>query len=334
MLTNVLSSFKATVRNYRLVLLIWAGYAALAAVAVAPALHWWRGAFDYSIEAATLLRQFNLAVVGDLTKYDYVGAFGLLTSTATAALALSIVASSFVVGGTLNVISGARTSRGVMDRFFSGGSRFFWRFIRLMFVGGTCLVLAGGLLMLALVAIESPFSRNTSEQGVYLWLVFNLAALAIACALFLLALDYARIEVVIDDTRGMVKAYLRALGFVLRHAASTYGMALAVLAPLTAVVLGYVAYETVAPVASTWGAIVLLVLIQQATLLARVGLRVSLLDAEYRYARRLAPGIASKATPATSAAISSEAIGPPVDSPSSLGQEKSTPVAIETPPLE
>ncbi|MCX6545765.1 MAG: hypothetical protein NTV05_15295 [Acidobacteria bacterium] len=122
MLTDVLLGLRATVRDYRLVLLIWAGYAGLAAVAVAPALTWWRRAFDHATEASTLLRGFNFAVLGDLTKYDYVGAFGLLNSTIAGVALLAIAASSFMMGGMLNVISGTGTSRGLMHRFFGGGA--------------------------------------------------------------------------------------------------------------------------------------------------------------------------------------------------------------------
>jgi hypothetical protein len=287
MLTDVLWGLRATVRDYRLVLLIWAGYAGLAAVAVAPALNWWRRAFDHSIEATTLLRGFNFAVLGDLTKYDYVGAFGLLNSTIAGVALLAIAASSFMMGGMLKVISGTDTSRGLMHRFFGGGGCFFWRFFRLLLVGGACAVIVVAGLMAALAAIESPFLENASEAGSYLWLLFNLPIVAIACGLFLLALDYARLQVVIDDSRGMARTYFRALLFVLRHPVTTYGMAILILILAAMLMLGYVAYETMSPVAASWGAIALLFGIQQAIALTRVGLRVSLVHAEFRYAVRL-----------------------------------------------
>jgi len=307
MFTNVLNGLRATVRNYRLVLLIWAWYAGLAAVAVAPALSWWRRAFDHATEATTLLKGFNFAVLADLTKYDYVGAFGLLNTAIAGVALLSIMASSFIMGGMLKVISGTGTSRGVMHRFFGGGGCFFWRFFRLLLAGGTCTVAAGAGLMFALVAIEGPLVENGSEAGSYLWLLFNLAVLAFVCGLFLLALDYARIQVVIDDSRGMIRSYLRAIGFVVRHAVTTYGMAIVILIPVGALMLGYVAYETVSPVASSWGAIALLFGIQQAIALTRVGLRVSLVDAEFRYALRLAPAASAETKP-TGSVVSAGAV--------------------------
>ena len=72
----------------------------------------------------------------------------------------------------------------------------------------------------------------------------------------------------------------------MRHAVTTYALAITIIVAVAAMMLGYVAYESAAPVASTWKLIVLLVTIQQVVLVTRVGLRVSLVTAEFRYARR------------------------------------------------
>jgi hypothetical protein len=328
MLTNVLNGVKSTIRNYRLVLLVWAWQFALAAIAVLPALAWWRRAFDRAIEATRLLDGFNFAVLADLTKYDYVGAFGLLSSAMIGVVLLSIIASPFLMGGILKVISGTGTSRGVMHRFFGGGGYFFWRFFRLMLVGGACAVVAGAGLMAALVAIEAPLAESGSETGDYLRLALNLVMLKFACGLFLLALDYARIQVVIDDTRGMIRAYLRALVFVVRHAVTTFGMAIVIIIPVGLLMLGYVAYEAVSPVASSWGAIAMLFVMQQAITFTRTGLRVSLVDAEFRYARRLALATTVDAAPPRAAAPTSDVVEGVIESTTSEPQADGGPAAI------
>ena len=84
----------------------------------------------------------------------------------------------------------------------------------------------------------------------------------------------------------MVRAYLRAIAFVLRHAITTYGMALLVIIGLALLAVVYLAYETLSPVAATWGAIILLFAVQQVVSLGRMTLRVTLIDAELRYAER------------------------------------------------
>jgi hypothetical protein len=225
-------------------------------------------------------------VLADLTKYDYVGAFGVLTSAMTGAALVSIVASPLVMGGILKVISGNDSSGGVMRRFFGGGGDCFWRFFRLMILGGGCAVAVGAVLTVSLATIEAPLVEHGSETASYVWLGVDAIIVAAACGLFLLALDYARIQVVIDDSRGMVRAYVRALWFVVRQAVPAYGMAIAILVPAGVLSLVYVGYETMSPVASSWGGILALFVIQQTIIVTRVGLRVSLVDAEFQFARR------------------------------------------------
>jgi hypothetical protein len=106
--------------------------------------------------------------------------------------------------------------------------------------------------------------------------------LAVA-ALFLLALDYARIRVARDDSRSMLKAYASGLGFVLRRLFTVYGIAILFVAALAALAGIYLAYETNAPAAGTWTAIAVLFVIQQAVVLGRVFLRVALVGAERQF---------------------------------------------------
>ncbi len=81
----------------------------------------------------------------------------------------------------------------------------------------------------------------------------------------------------------MLKAYAGGLGFVLRRLVPAYGIAIPFIGALAVLAGLYVAYETNAPAAGTWGSIALLVLIQQAVVAGRVFLRVGLVGAERRF---------------------------------------------------
>ncbi|MEI6670008.1 MAG: hypothetical protein WCP29_17800 [Acidobacteriota bacterium] len=322
MFKMALDGLMSAVRNYRLVLVIWACQAGLACAAAVPALNWWRRAFDHSIEAAALLDGFNFGVLADLTKYDQAGAFGLLGSAMAGAVALAMVASPFVMGGTLSVLSGTHASRGALPRFFSGGGEFFWRFFRLMLLAGTCTVVVGGLMSAALAAVEAPLSQHGSEATLYLWAAVNLAWLAMTCGVFVLALDYARIQIAKGDTRGVFGAYMRAVGFVVRRALTTYPIALVFVVPSGALLLGYLAYETVSPVASGWGLMLALFAVQQVVVLLRIGLRVSLVAAECRLVEAAASAVARGSAPAVSAPASADAAPlPPMENGTARGAE-------------
>ena len=81
----------------------------------------------------------------------------------------------------------------------------------------------------------------------------------------------------------MLKAYFSGLGFVLRRLVPAYGIAIPFVGALAVLAILYLAYETNAPAAGSWGAIALLVLIQQAVVAGRVLLRVGLVGAERHF---------------------------------------------------
>jgi hypothetical protein len=289
MFASIKDGLRAAGRHPKLVLLIWAWYGLLALIPTLPAWAWWNAALGSSPEAASVLKRFSLGVFLDLTRSTGVSGLGLLMSVTVAVAIVALVSSAFVFGAVMEVLGTDDERRSFMHRFYRGGGHFFWRFVRLAIVAGVCLFLATGVVSAAIVGITSPLTRSEWEPAGYLVGIGNILALASVGALFLLALDYARIRVARDDLRGMLRAYFGGLGFVLRHLFTAYGIAIPVVATLAVLMAGYLAYETNAPAAGTWGAIATLFLIHQAVVLGRVLLRVSLVGAERHYELAMRP---------------------------------------------
>jgi len=176
-----------------------------------------------------------------------------------------------------------------MHRFFRGGGHFFWRFFRLALVAGTCTLLAVGVLAGPVARALARFADTEWEPAGYLYGLGVALTVALVAGLFLLALDYARIRVARDDARGMLRAYVGGLRFVLRNVLTTYGVAISFIALLVVLMLCYLAYETNAPAAGTWMAIAVLFLIQQFVVFGRVFLRVALVGAERHFYGGMAP---------------------------------------------
>jgi len=324
MFAIIKDGLRAAGRHPKLVLLIWAWYGLLALIPTLPAWAWWNAALGSSPEAASVLRRFSFSVFADLTRSAGVSGLGLLMSVTVAVAIVALVSSAFVFGGILEVLGSDDDRRSFMHRFYRGGGHFFWRFFRLALVAGVCLVLATGLVSAAIVGITSPLTRSEWEPAGYLVGLGNIVALVIVGALFLLALDYARIRVARDGSRSMLKAYVKSLGFVLRRVFTTYGIAIPIVALLAVLMAGYLAYETKAPAAGTWGAIATLFLIHQAVVLGRVFLRVSLVGAERQYELAMRPSPVRIAPAAFVPAVESStsaAEQPPLstDSPSPQG---------------
>ena len=283
MTASIKAGLRSTIRHQKIVWLLWAWYGLLALVPALPAWTWWNGVLGSSPEAASVLKRFDLGVFLDLTAGKGINGLGLLTGAAVAVALVAFVSSAFTFGGVLEVFGSDDDRRSFMHRFFRGGGHFFWRFFRLAIIAGVCLVLATGAVSALMAAATAPMSESEWEPAVYLGGVASIVVFLVVAALFLLALDYARIRVARDDSRSMLKAYASGLVFVLRRLFTVYGIAIALLFFEAVLVLCYVAYETNASAAGTWAALVVLFLIQQAVVLGRVFLRVALVGAERHF---------------------------------------------------
>jgi hypothetical protein len=282
MVASVKDGLRSAGKHPKLVLLLWAWYGLLALIPTLPAWAWWNGVLGVSPEAATILKRFSFSVYGELVRREGVSGLGLLVAVTGAVLIVTWVSSAFVFGGILEVLGSDGEHRSFMHRFYRGGGHFFWRFFRLSLAASVCAVLAVGVVAGPVAIALARFADSEWEPAGYLFGLGVAVAVALVAGLFLLALDYARIRAARDDARGMLRAYAGGLGFVLRNLLTTYGVAVPFIVLLAVLMLCYVAYETNAPAAATWGAIGLLFLVQQAVVLGRVFLRVALVSAERR----------------------------------------------------
>jgi hypothetical protein len=319
MVTSITQGLKAVGRNPKLALLLWAWYALIALVPVLPAYTWLASAMNASPAAAEALGRFSFGLFGDLRNYDQSSVMAVLIAGMMAGGVVALLSSALVMGGILEVCATDGDAEPLLQRFFRGAGRYFPRFLRLAVVGGACLILATALVSGLVGAATSPMSDTEWEGGGYLASALTMLAAAVTAALFLLALDYARVRVARDGDRQVVRTYFASLGFVLRHLAATYVIGAVFVAIVAALMLGYVAYETIAPTASTSGAIALLFALQQVTVLGRVFARVGLVAAERNYFDRVspvpmpAPAPAPEPVPATVQPIAPVDPAPPSD---------------------
>jgi hypothetical protein len=304
MMASITDGLRSAAKQPKLLLLIWAWYGLLALVPALPAWAWWNAVLGSSPEGSTVLRHFSFGVWGEMVRAEGVSGLGLLMVVTAVLLVVAWLSSAFVFGGILDVLGSDGDQRPFMHRFYRGGGRFFWRFIRLSLAGAVCALLAAGLVSGLVFGLLGRAPDPEWEAGGYLIGLGNALLVALVSSLFLLALDYARIRVARDGSRGMLRAYAGGLGFVVSNLGMTYGVAIPLVLLLVALVLGYVGYEANAPAAGTWGAIAALLLVQQVTVLGRVFLRIALVGAErgVDVARRQAPLQAPAAGPAVVAA--------------------------------
>ena len=282
MITCILKGLWTTVRSPGLVLLLWGWNLLLALGAGIPALVWFGGALNTRLETGSLLTRFNFGAFADLGKYSEASPFSFLWASMAGTALIALVASAFMNGGILEVLSGEDDRRPFMHRFHRGGGRLFWRFVRLNAIAFTGVAIVIGIAAASRSKVITPLSDSEWEPSGMFWGLVGLSVTGLVALWFLLALDYARIRVARDGSRAMLRVYFGAMRFVARRLLATYGLAILSLGVLGALFAAYVAWETWWT-ASTWMAILALVGVQQVIVLARTGLRVMQVAAEREY---------------------------------------------------
>lgn len=322
MITSISRGLWAAIRTPKLVLLVWAWNLLLGLAATMPARTWFGNTLDFATETDRLLTRFDIGALNDIGKVNQTTPASLAMAALIGVGLVALLGNAFVNGGIVEVIASRSDDRSFMHRFFRGGGHFFWRFTRLgllAFVLGAVVV---AIVSAGVGAVTAPLGESEWEPAGLVWGLAGVAVSGLVALLFVLALDYARIQTARDDSRGMVKAYVRGLGFVLGHLASTYVIGLLAVAVTMVVLLAYVGHEA-SWSASTWGTIGLLLAVQQVLMLVRTGTRVAQVGAEWDFFVTQTPVPLSAPVPsptaptpdATSAAAEPAAVIDAVDEP-------------------
>lgn len=130
---------------------------------------------------------------------------------------LYIILHTFLAGGILSTFNQER-QKFTMKRFFEGAGFLFSRFFFLTVLSWILFLAVGIFLSTGFESIVSNVSRNAISEIKPFY--FALASSAIIFLLFLLlqmVFDYARIKIVLEEKRKVLKSAIQALAFALRH---------------------------------------------------------------------------------------------------------------------
>lgn len=276
-------------REWRLALLLWLTHLVVAAVALAPVAAALLAALGAAPEGDLLLESPSLALLVDLLRQaPELGA--RLAPALVAALAVAWAGGALLSGGVLEVLV-TDDRRPLLHRFGRGAGKFAGRFLRLGLVATLAALIAAALLAGPLFALRASL-ESTGPEG--LRLALGPAGLLVALAAMTavqMALDLARVRIARDDRHDTLRALLGGTATLLRHPLRVFGIwgwnALARAAAFLLVTLA--ARPLGGGAALALGA---LLLVQQAGLLLRAGLRVALWESEVALAESLDRGIA------------------------------------------
>jgi hypothetical protein len=267
----------------RCAVLLWLCQAVLAAPVAALAWSWWSRTAMLP-ETDTLLDSFHLGVFLELLDAGrwQIVAIGL----ASLGLLLATVPLSALLHGAILDALAHDDPRPWLERCRRSAATYFLRFVAVAIIGGFVTLIVIGLMVLASMLVVRRLPVAWHPRWIQLGLV------GIAWGYGLLALDYARIQIMLSGSRDALRAWCAAMGFVARHPIATGGVGVVFGALFVAALSLYLAISTVLP-ANTTVLIAVAFVIQQGFMLLRAGVRVGLLAGEVHVSQIMEPaGIA------------------------------------------
>jgi hypothetical protein len=130
---------------------------------------------------------------------------------------LSIPVNSLLAGGVIARFRAPDQIYSTRD-FFRSTRRYAWRLLRLMIIGLVCYWITFGVLNRGLGRLIDNETRHWLDDRPVFWLHLGQYALLLFALLFLnLALDFARVKLLMQESSSAVESFLASLGFSLRR---------------------------------------------------------------------------------------------------------------------
>ncbi|MGZ4822322.1 MAG: hypothetical protein ACXVZM_12015 [Terriglobales bacterium] len=216
---------------------------------------------EFKIAEPEFLKDFSVAVL-------YAGILFLALNT-------------LLSGGAFEVFA---TGEGAgLHTFGRGMGKFFGRFSRVAVIGSVLYFAAFGIFNGALESWINGHLQKVTAAGPWMWLgVLRVALLVISVLIVNALVEYAKADVVIDEHRSAIAAFLHAAGFFLSHFGRVMVIYLALGLLATVSIVAYVVFARIMPQHSV-ATILIWFVVAQALLWLRWTLRLASWSAAVNY---------------------------------------------------
>lgn len=196
-----------------------------------------------------------------------------------------IILHTFLAGGILSIFS-QDVPGFTMKEFIQGAGSHFLRFFGLMLFSWVFIIAIGVLLRDAFISILSDISSNSFSEVTPFFIRLAFSTLTFILLLFIqMVFDYARIKVVLEENRNILKSTLEALAFVFKYPFSTFGLFYLIFFFQVAVTVIYILLKEIIP-QSNFPWVLAAFIIQQLFIFAVIWVRCLLYSSQmqlYRY---------------------------------------------------
>ncbi len=271
-----------SVRKPRIVAVLYVVNIAFAAAVAAPLLAVVQAELGHSFLGSNV-RPLDLNWLGEAA-LGYAKAAPALAAGLLLALVLFAALQIFLNGGVVGRLLD-KEGRATLEAFFGDCGRYLGRYVRLFLVSAVFLVLAFGVVLRLVAAAFEPLKEGAATE----WLPLILSNVHLLLTLLLLSaarmvVDYARIAVVADDERRVLKALRHALTFLRKRFFRAWALYLLVVALTAAGTAAF--YVLLGPLGRpTAGAVVAAIVLMQAYIVFRLWVRTLFVAAQAEYYR-------------------------------------------------
>jgi hypothetical protein len=198
---------------------------------------------------------------------------------------LYIILHVFLAGGILSIFN-MDSPKFTLKRFFYGSGTYFPRFFLLMLISWIFFIAAGIFLNEGFNSILDNVAENSLSEVTPFYLGLLFGAILFFLILFIqMVFDYARIKIVLEDRKNVLKSALEAFGFVFKHLGSTLGLYYLILLVYFVVTIVYIFIKELIPQSAFLGVLIAF-LLQQLFIFALIWVRCWLYSSQlelYRY---------------------------------------------------
>jgi len=195
-----------------------------------------------------------------------------------------IILHTFLAGGILTIFN-QDVPKFSMKEFARGAGSHFLRFLALMVFSWIFFIAIGVFLRDGFISIMSNVSADSvSEVTPFIFrLVFSVLTFVLLL-LIQMVFDYARIKIVLEESRNILKSTLEALGFVFKYPFSTFGLFYLIFLFQAAVTVAYILLKELIP-QSNFPFVLAAFLLQQLFIFAVIWIRCLLYSSQMQLHR-------------------------------------------------
>ncbi|MGD9344957.1 MAG: hypothetical protein PVH84_03790 [Candidatus Aminicenantes bacterium] len=242
----------------------------------------------HRLAASNFLERFDFKTFFELIIHEGQGLHWILY-VGFILIFLYYLVSLFLHGGILTVLK----SRGVITAterqntrfapaFFQGAGKYFGRFFRLAIYSLILWLVLGIIYYLLDLILKSFTAGGTNEQAIFIRYLARPIIILILYFLIRMICDYARIQIVVDDSKAVFKSLFQAVRFVFRNFFKTLILYYLMLITGLAIFVAYWFLQKMIP-AQTLLPILIAFLIGQIFILFRGWLKVALQAAQLHF---------------------------------------------------